>query len=85
VGFQLIQHPVDQRRGIEHGMAPVHHMVVERQNHQRRVCDDSAEDARIHGVEVTRFGVDSRSQTGDGFFGWVGRRLCDISHSYGSG
>src|SRR5687767_11217049 len=82
MGLQLIQHAMRQRRGIEDGMAAVHHMIVERQNHQRRVGDDSAEDARVHGIKITRFGVDSRPQTGDGFFRWVRRRLCDISHGY---
>ena len=55
-----------QRGGIEDSMTAMDHMIVERQNHQRGVGDDAAENAGIHGVKVSRFGMDRLTETSDG-------------------
>jgi hypothetical protein len=47
-------------------MATMDHMIVERQNHQRWVSDNTAENAGIHGVKVRRFGMDGLRETSDG-------------------
>ena len=47
-------------------MAAMDHMIVERQDHQRWVGDNAAENAGIHGVKVNRLGMDNLTEASDG-------------------
>ena len=51
--------------GVEDGVAAVHHVIVERQHHERGVGDDAAEDAGVHRVEVACLRVDRLAQAAD--------------------
>src|SRR5215510_2759284 len=66
VRIQLIEHTLGQSGRIEDGMAAMDHMIVEWQNHQRRICDNAAEHAGIHGVKVDRFGMDNLTEASEG-------------------
>jgi hypothetical protein len=45
----------------------MHHMVIERQDHERRVGDDASQDAGVHGVEIDGLDMHSVSQARAGF------------------
>jgi hypothetical protein len=51
---------------IEDRMAAMDHMIVERQNHNRGIRDDPAENAGVHGIKVNRLGMNGLSQASDG-------------------
>src|SRR6476646_2919061 len=82
--IELIKHPMRESCGVEHGMTAVHHMIVEGQNHERGIGDDSTEHARIHRVKIGGFRVHRLAQTRERLFrreggGWfcVGHRRFD--------
>jgi hypothetical protein len=57
--LELVQLAIDDHRCIEYGVTTVYHVVVERQNHTRRVGNNAAQDAGVHGVEIDGLGMDS--------------------------
>ena len=68
VRVELIEHAMSQRGRVEDGMAAVHHVIVERQHHERGIGDDTAEHAGIHRVKIRCFGVDGLAQARERFF-----------------
>ena len=54
VRLEIVDLPADQPRGVEDAVTAVHHVVVERNHHQRRVGDDAAELARVERGELHR-------------------------------
>ena len=63
--IELIKHPVRQRSGVKDAVTTVHHMIIERQHHERRIVDDAAKDARVHRVKVRGITVRCFAQAGD--------------------
>ena len=51
------------RADVMDGVAAVRHVIVQGQDHERRVGDDAAENARVHGVEIDCFGVNGFLQS----------------------
>ena len=56
--------PVDEPRGVEDAVAAMHHVVVERNHHQRRVGDDAAELAGVERGEGHRLAFAQRAEAG---------------------
>lgn len=54
VRVELVEVAVEDHGGVEHAVAAVDHVVVERDGHHRRVQDDAAEHARVHRRERRR-------------------------------
>ena len=46
--FEIVDLPVDDAGGVEDAVAAVHHVIVERNHHQRRIGDDAA---KLAGIE----------------------------------
>jgi hypothetical protein len=65
MGIELVEHAMGECRRVEDGVAPMDHMVVERQNHERRIGDDPADQARIHRKELAGFCLSRIAQTGE--------------------
>jgi hypothetical protein len=69
VGIEIVDFSVDECRGVEDAVAPVDHMVVERNHHQRRIGDDTPELARIKGRVVDGLPSAERLHPRDHVFG----------------
>ena len=82
VRVELIEHAMGQRSRVEDRVAAVHHVIVERQHHERGVGDDAVEDARIHRVKIRRFGVNGLAQTRKRFFSGENGGFTCIGHSH---
>ncbi len=68
MGIELVQLTIHNGRGVEDGMTAMHHMVIERQHHQRGIGRDPAQDARVHGGKIRGFLMHALLQPGNGFF-----------------
>ena len=62
--LEVVNLPADQAGGVEDAVAAVHHVVVERQDHQRRVGHDAAELARIERGERHRLPLSKGVEAG---------------------
>ena len=60
--FEIVDAPVHEPGGVEDAVAAMDHVVVERDQHQRRIGDDAAELARIERVELHRLPRPQRAQ-----------------------
>jgi hypothetical protein len=67
--------------GIKDTVAPMYHMVIQGQHHERRIGDNTAEDARVHGVKIRGFGMPRAPQAIQCF----SRRECTRSRHLGHG
>ena len=52
MGFEIVNPAVDQAGRVEDAVSAMHHVIVERNHHQRRFGDDAAQLARVKGVVV---------------------------------
>jgi len=75
MGFEIVDAAIDQARRVEDAVAPVHHVIVERKNHQRRIGDDATELARVERVESHRLARAQRAQGRQHLVGAQRRKL----------
>ena len=66
VRVELVEHAADDGRGVKYGVAAMHHVIIERQHHERRIRDDAPQHAGVHGVEVVRPVMQPAAQTRHG-------------------
>jgi hypothetical protein len=52
--LEIVDASVDDPGRVEDAVAAMHHVIVERDHHQRGICDDATELARVEGVELNR-------------------------------
>jgi hypothetical protein len=67
VRIELIQLAIDDHGCIKHRVTTMHHVIIERQDHKRRVGDYASQDAGVHSVEINGLGMHSVSQARAGF------------------
>ena len=64
--IELVEHSMRKDRGVKHRMTAVHHVIIEGQDHERRIGDNAVQDAGVHRVEVSCVGMNRLAQTGNG-------------------
>jgi len=83
--IELIKHPMRESCGVEHRMTAVHHMIVEGQNHERGIGDDSTEPG-VFSVRSTSgeigSGVRAPIRLDDESVGGIFRLLSHRPHDY---
>jgi hypothetical protein len=55
---EVVDITVDALKGLENSIPAVHHVIVHRNGHQKRVCDHAPQNTAIHGEIVLMIGLD---------------------------